>query len=66
MTYAVFNIMITGAYLVGIVVLVRELRASTASERSELQTVPMIIAATLLYGVVIWKTHQLAQMLSYL
>ena len=66
MTYAVFNIMISFAYLTGIVVLARELRASTKEEQRELQSVPLLFAATILYVVVISKTYQLAQMLDYL
>lgn len=66
MTYVVFNIMMTFLYLSGIVMLARELRASTRAEQRELQSVPLIIAATILYVVVIGKTYQLAQMLNYL
>jgi len=66
MTYVVFNIMMTLLYLSGIVVLARELRASTTEDRRNLQSVPLIIAATILYVVVIGKTYQLAQMLNYL
>ena len=63
MTYAVFNIMISFAYLTGIVVLARELRASTAEEQRENQTIPLIIAATIIYVVVIWKTNWLRQLI---
>ena len=54
---------LTVVYLSGIVVLARELRASTKEEQRELQSVPLIIAATILYVVVIWKTSWLRQLI---
>lgn len=63
MTYVVFNIMMTLLYLSGIVMLARELRASTKEEQRELQSVPLIIAATILYVVMIWKTNWLRQLI---
>ena len=57
MRFFEFAVIMTIVYASGIVVLARELRASTREEQRELQSVPLIIAATVLYGVVIWKTH---------
>ncbi len=54
---------LTVVYLSGIVVLARELRASTKEEQRELQSVPLIISATILFVVVIWKTHWLKQLI---
>ena len=59
MIYIVFIIVTTLVYLSGIVMLTRELRASTTEERLEKQTVPLIIAATVLWAVVEIKTYQL-------
>ena len=59
MIYIVFIIVTTLVYLSGIVMLTRELRASTSEERLEKQTVPLIIAATVLWAVVEIKTYQL-------
>lgn len=56
-------VILTVVYASGIVVLARELRASTKEEQRELQSVPLIIAATILYTVVIWKTHWLRQLI---
>lgn len=64
MGYLVFNVIMTLAYLVGVMVLARELRASTAEERRENQTVPLIIAATVLWAVVEVKTYQLVQLIT--
>ena len=56
-------VILTAVYVSGIVVLARELRASTREEQRELQSVPLIIAATILYVMVIWKTHWLSQLI---
>ena len=61
-TYGCFNVVLTMAYASGMAVLIRELRTSTAEERRENQTVPLLIAATVLYAVVEIKTYQLMQM----
>ena len=62
MAYAKFVAASTMIYLSGIAVLARELRTSTAEERRENQTVPLLIAATVLYAVVEIKTYLLMQM----
>ena len=66
MRFTELIVILTTVYLSGIVVLARELRASTKEEQRELQSVPLLFAATILYVVVISKTYQLAQMLDYL
>ena len=63
MRFFEFAVILTVVYASGIVVLARELRASTAEEQREKQTIPLIIAATILYVVVIWKTNWLRQLL---
>ena len=63
MRFTELIVILTTVYLSGIVVLARELRASTKEEQRELQSVPLIIAATILYVVVIWKTHGLRQLI---
>ena len=63
MRFFEFALILTVVYVSGIVVLARELRASTREEQRELQSVPLIIAATVLYVVVIWKTHCLRQLI---
>ena len=63
MRFFEFAVIMTIVYASGIVVLARELRASTKEDQRELQTVPLIIAATILYVVVIWKTHWLKQLI---
>ena len=57
-----FNMVLTLAYAIGMLVLVRELRASTKGERRENQTVPLMIVSTITYGVVAIKTYKLMQM----
>ena len=66
MRFFEFVVILTIVYATGIVVLACELRASTREEQRELQSVPLIIAATILYVMVVWKTYQLTQMLNYL
>ncbi len=63
MRFFEFAVIMTIVYASGIVVLARELRASTAEEQRENQTIPLIIAATILYVVVIWKTNWLSQLI---
>ena len=63
MKFFEFAVILTVVYASGIVMLVRELRASTAEEQSEKQTIPLIIAATILYVVVMWKTNWLRQLI---
>ena len=63
MRFFEFAVIMTIVYASGIVVLARELRASTAEEQRENQTIPLIIAATILYVVVIWKTNWLRQLI---
>ena len=62
MAYAMFNAMVTIAYVAGLMVLVRELRTSTKEARRENQSVPLLLASTVAYGVIIGKTYQLARM----
>lgn len=64
MGYLAFNVAVSAAYLAGILVLVRELRTSTAEERKEKQSVPLLLASTVAYAVIIAKTYQLAQLCS--
>ena len=61
-TYGYFSMALALAYAGGMAVLVRELRTSTVEERRENQTVPLLIATTVLYAVVEIKTYQLMQM----
>ena len=63
MRFFEFAVILTIVYASGIIVLARELRASTAEEQRENQTIPLIIAATILYVVVIWKTNWLRQLI---
>ena len=63
MSFFEFAVILTAVYASGIVVLDRELRASTKEEQRDLQSVPLIIAATILYVVVIWKTNWLRQLI---
>ena len=49
-------------YAASMVCLLHEFRALTPEARHERQTVPMLLAFTALYVVVIWKTHSLAAM----
>lgn len=62
MTLLWFDIVATLIYAAGMVCLLHEFRASTPEARHERQTVPMLLAVTALYVVVIWKTHSLAAM----
>ena len=63
MRFFEFAVILTVVYASGIVMLARELRASTWEEQRELHSVPLIIAATILYVVVIWKTNWLRQLI---
>lgn len=62
MTLLSFDIIATLIYAASMAYLLRELRASTPEARHERQTMPMLLAVTVLYVVVIWKTHALAAM----
>ena len=62
MTMLWFDIIATLIYAASMVCLLHEFRASTPEARRERQTVPMLLAVTVLYVVVIWKTHFLAAM----
>ena len=61
MRFFEFAVIMTIVYASGIVVVA--LRASTAEEQRENQTIPLIIAATILYVVMIWKTNWLRQLI---
>ena len=63
MRFFEFAVIMTIVYASGIVVLARELRVSTTEEQRENQTIPLIIAATILYVVVILKTNWLRQLI---
>ena len=63
MRFFEFALILTVVYVSGIVILARERRASTREEQRELQSIPLIIAATILYVVVIWKTCWLRQLI---
>lgn len=65
MGYLASNVAVSAAYLVGILVLVRELRTSTSEGRKEKQSVPLLLASTVTYAVIIAKTYQLAQLCSW-
>ena len=62
MTLIWFDIIATLIYAASMVCLLHEFRALTPEARHERQTVPMLLAVTALYVVVIWKTHSLAAM----
>lgn len=66
MSYIIFNVAVSIAYLAGMMVLARELRASTKAERRENQSIPLLISATVLYVVVTSKTYQLAQLTGFI
>ena len=66
MSYIIFNVAVSIAYLAGMLVLARELRVSTKEEHWENQSVPLLISATVLYVVVIGKTYQLAQLTGFI
>ena len=62
MTLLSFDIIATLIYAASTAYLLHELRALKPEARHERQTVPMLLAVTVLYVVVIWKTHFLAAM----
>lgn len=62
MTLLSFDIIATLIYATSMTYLLHELRALKPEVRHERQTVPMLLAVTVLYVVVIWKTHVLAAM----
>lgn len=57
-----FDIVATLIYAASMVCLLHEFRVLTPEARHERQTVPMLLAVTVLYVVAIWKTHSLAAM----
>ena len=62
MTMLPFDIIATLIYAASMAYLLHELRALKPEARHERQTVPMLLAVTVLYVVVIRKTHALAAM----
>ena len=62
MTLLWFDIIATLIYAASMVCLLHEIRPITPEARNDRQTVPMLLAFTALYVVVIWKTHSLAAM----
>lgn len=62
MKFLVFCAVLTAVYVPGIVMLAREMRASTTEERRELQSVQLIVAATCFYAALIGKTYQLIRL----
>ena len=62
MTLLWFDIIATLIYAASMICLLHEFWALTPEARHERQTVPMLLAVTALYAVVIWKTHSLAAM----
>ncbi len=60
MTMLSFDIIAGLTYTASMAYLLHELRALKPEARHERQTVPMLLAVTVLYVVVIWKTHVLA------
>lgn len=57
-----FDIILSIIYVVSMAYLFHELRILNPKARREWQTGPMLMAVTVLYVVVIWKTHALAAM----
>lgn len=62
MTLISFDIIAALIYAASMAYLLHELRALKPEARHERQTVPMLLAVTVLYVVVISKTHVLAAM----
>lgn len=62
MTLLSFDIIATLIYTASMAYLLHELRALKPEARHERQTVPMLLAVTVLYVTVILKTHALAAM----
>lgn len=62
MTMLLFDIIAGLTYAASMAYLLHELRALKPEVRHERQTVPMLLAVTVLYVVVIWKAHVLAAM----
>ena len=54
-----FDIIATLIYTASMTYLLHELRALKPEARHERQTVPMLLAVTVLYVAVVWKTHAL-------
>ena len=59
MDLMVFDVLLTVVYLVTMVALGREMRVLSAKERKQQQTVPLILAVTVAYVTVLWKTNVL-------
>lgn len=57
-----FDIIVSVIYVTSMAYLLRELQALTPEAQREQQTVPMLLAVTNLYVVLIWKTHALVAM----
>ena len=55
-----FDIFVSLVFLLAMAYLFREYWAASPEERYQRQTVPMMLAVTILYVCVIWKTHALA------
>ena len=62
MTLLSFDIIAGLTYAASMAYLLHELRALKPEARHERQTVPMLLAVTVLYVTVVWKTHALAAM----
>ena len=62
MTMLSFDSIAGLTYAVSMAYLLHELRALKPEARHERQTVPMLLAITILYITVVWKTHTLAAM----
>ena len=54
-----FNLIISLIYVLLILYLIMEAHEVSAEKRKELQTVPLVLAVTMLYGVVLWKAGTL-------
>lgn len=57
-----FDAVVTLVYVAGLIRLIRELRQSTPEQQREFQTIPLLLSSTLLFGVVILKTHHLMRL----
>ena len=66
MAYMMFNAIVTIAYVTGLAVLVHEMRTSTKEARRENQSIPLLLASTVAYAVVLGKTYQLALMCGWI
>lgn len=57
-----FDAVVTLVYVAGLIRLIRELRQSAPEQQREFQTIPLLLSSTLLFGVVILKTHHLMRL----